>query len=82
MCGTLWYLVAGVARQIWLRGSFFLQPLWYVRPADQLEPYISDLATAEAMVVWMLAGLSNRLGFEHIIAEGDSLEIYSYCLTT
>jgi hypothetical protein len=38
-------------------------------------PYITDPATAEAMVAWMLAKLSLRLGYYQIIAEGDSLEI-------
>ena len=38
-------------------------------------PYISDPATAEAIAAWMLADLSNKLGFKCIIMEEDSLEI-------
>jgi hypothetical protein len=39
------------------------------------KPFITDLATAEAMVALKLAGFSHRFGFTQIIVEGDSKEI-------
>ena len=38
-------------------------------------PYISDLATAEAIATWMLADLCNKLGFKCVLTEGELLEV-------
>jgi hypothetical protein len=36
-------------------------------------PYITNLAIVEAMATWMLAEFNLRLGYNQIIAEGDSM---------
>jgi hypothetical protein len=42
-------------------------------------PHITNLATVEAMATWMLVEFNLRLGYNQIIAEGDSMGVVGHC---